>query len=127
MSTKLFLTIAAVVAVLYGLVFVLISAPFLAMYGVPPDPHTTLTAQFFGSALIGLGVVDWFARDFSDAGAVRSVLIALVVTTVVGGVIAIWGVVSGAVNALGWTSVIVYVLLLGGAGYCLSQGAPKRA
>jgi Na+-driven multidrug efflux pump len=127
MTTKMFLTIAAIVGILYGLAFVLFPGPFIALFGSPPEPHAIVNAQFFGSALIGIGVVGWFARDFRDASAVRGVLIALVATTVVGGLVAIGGVLSGAINALGWTSVLVYVLLLAGSLYCLSMGEARKA
>jgi hypothetical protein len=70
-SAKLLLTINAVIAVLFGLAFVFMPTASLAVYGTPPDPHTALAAQFFGAALIGLGVVSWFARDFGDWDAVR--------------------------------------------------------
>ena len=68
MSAKIFLTINAVLAILYGLGFVLVPASSLAVYGVAPDPHVILSTQFFGSALLGIGVVFWFAKDFPDQG-----------------------------------------------------------
>ena len=127
MTSKNYLLIAAVVAVLYGLAFVLMPGPFTALYGAPPEPHTIIAAQYFGSALIGLGVVYWFAKDFADQSAARGVLMAVAATTAIGGIISIWGVISGAFNALGWTSVVVYALLLLGALYCLLMGGAKKA
>ena len=127
MTSKNYLLIVAIVAVLYGLAFVLIPGPFTALYGVPPEPHTILAAQYFGSALIGLGVIYWFAKDFADESAVRGVLMGTVASTVIGGIIAIWGEISGAANPLGWTSVVVYALLLLGALYCLLMGGAKKA
>ena len=63
MNAKIFLTISAVIAVLFGLAFVLSPTATGSIYGVPPDPHTALSSQFFGSALISIAVVNWFARD----------------------------------------------------------------
>jgi hypothetical protein len=121
-SAKLFLTIVAVLGFLYGLAFVFIPNQIAAVYGVPADPHTALETQFFGSALIWLGVVSWFARDFRDWDAVRGVLIATVVGTVVGGGVNLLGTFQGLLNGMAWTSTLIYVLLLAGSLYCLSVG-----
>jgi uncharacterized membrane protein YfcA len=119
MTVKLYLTITAIVAVLYGLGFVLIPASLVPLYGAPTEPHVILNAQFFGSALLALAVITWFAKDFRDWDAVRGVLVGIVVTDVVGGLLSIWATTTGVLNAFGWSSVIVYVLLLVGALYSL--------
>ena len=68
MTSRSLLTITAVVAVLYGLAFVLIPDTINALYGVPSAPHTALYTRFFGSALLGFGVINWFAKDFRSWG-----------------------------------------------------------
>ncbi len=127
MDSKLYLTIAAIVTILYGIGFVLIPANLVALYGVKPEPNVVLNIQFFGAALIGLGVIFWFARDFRDWAAVRGVLIGAVVGDVIGVLVNIWGTMRGLMNGLAWSSTIVYVLLLLGALYCLSTGSRKSA
>ena len=126
MSSKLYLTIAAVLAILYGIGFVLIPAKMGELYGVQPEPHVILNVQYFGSALLAWGVILWFARDL-DWAAVRGVLIGSVVGDAVGGLLSVWGISEGLVNAFGWTSVVIYVLLLLGALYFLSPGSRKPA
>jgi uncharacterized membrane protein YfcA len=118
MSSKLYLTIAAVLAILYGIGFVLIPAKMGEFYGVQPQPNAMLNIQYFGSALLALGVIVWFARDL-DWAAVRGVLIGSAVGDIVGGLITIWGISQGLVNAFAWSSVVIYVLLLLGALYLL--------
>jgi uncharacterized membrane protein YfcA len=126
MSSKLYLTIAAVLAILYGIGFVLVPAKMGELYGVQPEPHAILNVQYFGSALLAWGVILWFARDL-DWAAVRGVLIGSVVGDAVGGLLSVWGISQGLVNAFGWTSVVIYVLLLLGALYFLSTGSRKPA
>ncbi len=127
MNTKTFLTIAAIVAVLFGLAFVLAPIAAGSVYGMPPDPHTALTLQFFGSALIGIAVVNWFAKDFADWEAVRGVLIANAIGDAVGGGVNLLGTFEGLINSMGWTSTVVYALLLIGCLYCLSRGGETSA
>ncbi len=85
------------------------------IYGVPADPHTALEVQFFGSALIWVGAVAWFAKDFRDWDAVRGVLIANVVGTIVGGGVNLLGTFQGLMNGMAWSSTVIYALLLVGA------------
>ncbi len=123
MSAKTFLTINAIVSVVFGLAFLL--APTMAglVYGVPPAPPTSLALQFFGSALIAIAVVQWLGKDFRDWEAVRGVLIAGAIGDAIGGGVNLLGTFQGLLNGMAWTSTIVYVLFLIGAVYCLSAGA----
>jgi len=127
MDTKLYLTIAAIVAILFGVGFVLIPANVIPLYGVPLEPHVIMNARFFGSALLAWGVITWFARDFQEWAAVRGVLIGGIVGDVVGGLVNIWGTIQGLMNGLAWSSTIIYALLLLGALYCLFTGSRKPA
>jgi hypothetical protein len=127
MSAKLYLTIAAIIAILYGIAFVLIPAEMLQPYGVLPEPHVILTIRLLGSAFLGYGLILWFARDFQDWSSVRSIFTAIVVGDAVGGLVIAWGTVQGTVNTLGWANVVLYGLLVLGALYCLSMGSRKLA
>jgi len=126
MDSRLYLTISAIILLLYGIGFAAIPADVGGLYGVPPEPHVLMADRFFGSTLLAVGVITWFARDL-DWAAVRGVLIGGIVGDVVGGLLSVWAIVEGLVNAFGWTSVVIYVLLLLGALYFLSPGSRKRA
>lgn len=69
MDTKLYLTIAAIVAILYGIGFVLIPGTLAGLYGEQPEPHAMLNIQLFGSLLLAVGVIQWLARDVHAAHA----------------------------------------------------------
>ena len=127
MDSKLYFTIAAIVAILYGIGFVLIPANLTNLYGGPAEPNVVLNARFFGSALLAWGVILWFARDFQDWAAVRGVLIGSVIGLVVGGIVNISATVQGLLNALSWSSTAIYVLLLLGALYVLYTGSRQPA
>lgn len=64
----------------------------------------------------------WFARDFRDWDAVRGVLIATVVGSVVGGGVNLLGTFQGLINGMAWSTTVIYALLIIGALYCLSAG-----
>ena len=130
MDTKLYLAVLAVLSVVYGIMFVIFPSEAIALYAVPGAPNQPSAAyniQFFGSALLALGVIVWSARSFRDWDAVRSVLIGALVGNVVGLLLALWGIKQGLVNAMGWSSVVVYVLLTAGALYCLRSKVMQTA
>ena len=78
MNVKLFLAIAAVIAVLYGIVFLLIPGFALAFYGdAMPNASSILSVRFYGVSLLSLGLVGWFVRETSDWTALRGLLLGL--------------------------------------------------
>jgi len=79
MDTKLYLTIAAVVAILYALGFLLIPVEASLFFSGFAEPRAILNMRFCGAAVLAWGLIVWFARDFRDWAAVRGVLIASVV------------------------------------------------
>ena len=95
MGSKLYLTLAAIAAIVYGLGFLLIPGPVVALYGGPIEPHVLLNAQFFGAALLGLGVIEWLAKDFRDKDAVRGVLIGAAIGDALVGLVNVSGSNSG--------------------------------
>jgi hypothetical protein len=126
MNAKLYLTIAAVLGIIYGIGFLIIPANLLVLFGTPnPDPRIILTAQYFGAALLGLGLVVWFVRDCKDAATVRGVLIGSVIGDVVGFLVTGWGMMQGLLNATAWSSLVIYGLLALGALYLL-VASPQR-
>jgi hypothetical protein len=124
MDSKIYFTITAILATIYGIVFLLFPGPSLALYGVTEQPSASLNIQFFGSALISLGMISAFARNFQDWEAVRGVLYGLMIGDVAGLAVNSIGRAQGLLNSLAWSSTVVYVLLIIGAIYCL-RNLPK--
>jgi FtsH-binding integral membrane protein len=89
------------------------------------EPRAVLYLRFCDAAVLAWGLIVWFARDFRDWHAVRSVLIASVVGLAVNIIINVWATVEGWLNPNAWGSTVVLVLLLLGGAYQLSIG-PRR-
>ena len=77
MDTKLYLTIAGVVAILYALGFLLLPVQVSLFFSGFAEPRAVPDLRFCGAAALAWGLIVWFARDFRDWHAVRSVLIAI--------------------------------------------------
>ena len=112
MDTKLYLTIAGVVAILYALGFLLLPVQVSLFFSDFAEPRAVLDLRFCGAAVLAWGLIVWFARDFRDWHAVRSVLIASVVGLAVNVIINVWGTVQGWLNSNAWGTTVVLLLLL---------------
>lgn len=105
------LVVSAVIGAVFGVAFLVASGPFAAIYGITLDRAGMLLAQLFGAALVGFAVLDWFARNVTDPEARRAVVLANLTGDAIGFVVILIGQLGGIANALGWSSVVIYLLL----------------
>jgi hypothetical protein len=124
MSTKTFLSVASIIGLLFGIMFVLTPHTFGEIYGMPRSTATTLMARYFGCALLAWALITWLGREF-DREHLRAILIGGAVGHAVGALITVNGILSGVMNALGWSSVLIFVLGAGGCLYYLMAGSRK--
>ncbi len=125
MKLKNLLVVAAVIAAIFGVALVVASGPLLAIYGITLDKAGTVVAQLLGAALIGFAVLDWLARDVTDPQARQAIVLGNLAGEVVGFVVILLGQLAGVANALGWTTVAIYLLL--GLGFAYVQFAQRRS
>jgi hypothetical protein len=126
MTQKNYFSIFAVLSVLFGIGFVLAPDQVLINYGIESSPAIALMSRLFGGTLLAMAVILWSARDFHDQAAVRAVLIGSGVSDVVNLVVALLAVTSGTVNALGWSTVLIYLCGALGAGYFLAASKAQQ-
>jgi hypothetical protein len=117
MKLETFLTIAAVIATAFGLAFVAAPARMLTQYGIEVNSAVVLMARFFGATLINIGLVLFLARHVAQPATRMGIVRGSLVGAVVGLLVALHGQRSGAVNALGWSTVAIYALLALGYAY----------
>jgi hypothetical protein len=111
------LVVAAVIGAAYGIALVVATGPLLSIFGITLDKAGTLVAQLFGGALIALAVINWFARNVTDPEARQAVVFGNLAGDVVGFVVILLGQLAGIANAVGWSSVAIYLLLALGFAY----------
>ncbi len=117
MKLNTFLAIAAIVAFLFGLAFILVPVQTMSMYGVTLDISGQFLGRYLGSAFLGVAVLTWFARNAKEEVALRAILLGNLVLTLTGFVVALLDVFTGVGNALVWSTVVIYLLLGAGFGY----------
>jgi len=117
MKLSTIFTINAIIAAIFGLTFVFVPETAIANYGATLSPSGVLVARLYGAALLCFAVLTWFARNAGDSEARKAIILALFVGDAVGFIVALLGQLSGVVNALGWSTVAIYLLLALGFGY----------
>jgi hypothetical protein len=116
---KIFLAVAAVLAWLFGTALLLAPGPFYAPTGITMTPMLGTVAQAHGATLIGLGVVDWLARNAERRGLIAVLAGNLVVQVLSLGVVirtSLLG--AGAAVAPG---VVIHIVLGSLFGYFLMK------
>jgi len=126
MTLRAYFSIFAILSVLFGVGFVLAPGQVLINYGVETTPTLSLMSRLFGGTLLAMAVILWSAKDFRDQAAVRAVLIGSCVSDVVNLIASAHAVTSGTVNALGWSTVLIYLCGALGAGYFLAANNAQR-
>ena len=126
MTIKTYFAIFAVLSLLFGVGFVLAPGQVLSNYGVENSPTVALMSRLFGGTLLAIAVILWYARDFHDEAAVRAVLIGLLIADIVNLVVATMATMAGTVNALGWSTVLIYLCGAAGAAYFLTAGKAQQ-
>jgi hypothetical protein len=71
---KIFLVISAILAWIFGLGQLLAPAKFYAPMGIELTPMLATIVQSYGATMIGLGVIDWCAREAQGRGLIAVLL-----------------------------------------------------
>lgn len=117
MKLSTLFTVHAIVALLFGLGFVFAPAAILAPYGITTNEAGIVIARLLGAAFLGFSVIAWSARNTEESGARRAIVLGFFLGFAVSSAASLFGQLSGVGNALGWSTVGIYLLLALGYGY----------
>jgi hypothetical protein len=113
---KLALTLHTVVLAVYAVLLLVIPMGFLALYGVTLSPGAEVVARFLGGLAAGNAALSWLSRD-QPASALQNIAVSFAVDWLLILVVGILGQIAGAMNALGWTTVLLALVWLVVFGY----------
>ena len=112
----------AIIAVLFGLGYLLIPATVGAWYGFSAtDPAVWEVWRVLGAALIGFAMASWWGYRASDWSQVAIVVQMEIVWTVLGALATIWALVAGLFPVMGWVNVVLLVIFAVAFGYFYSR------
>jgi hypothetical protein len=113
---KLALTLHTVVLAFYAVVLLVIPMGFLALYGVTFGPGAEVVIRFLGALAAGNAVLSWLSRDQPSSG-LQTIELAFAVDWLFILLVGVLGQLAGAMNALGWTTVLLALIWLVVFGY----------
>ena len=119
MKLNILLVINAILLGFFGLASLLAPEASATPYGLTLDPLSKHLNQLLGAFFLGLAVLSWMSRKVTDSNAQRAILLAFFISYSISMIISIIDILSGLGNAFGWSSVVLYLLLLIGFGYYL--------
>jgi hypothetical protein len=125
MKLKILLVINAIVAVVFGVAFICVPSQVYLQYGIESNLHLNYSGQIFGAALLAIALLSWLVRNTTDSVTKRAIVVAFFVGDTVGFIVSIIAQFRGAMNALGWSTVAIYLLLaLGFASFTFKKSSP---
>jgi hypothetical protein len=113
MKLNSLMIITAIVALIFGLGFMLVPLQSISLYGNTLEGAGVFVARYFGAALIGYGILAWFNRNTAS----RQVTMGFFAAMVLGFLVALYDAIYGTHNGLVWLNVAIYLLLGIGFGY----------
>jgi hypothetical protein len=112
-------TINLFIAIFFGISCSLFASWVLQMYGLVPDDGAIWTTRLVGGSILGYASLMWFGRKAASVEARRAIALALLIQDIVGFGASIEIQLSGSINGLGWSNLILYGLLSFGYAYFL--------
>lgn len=126
MTFRSLLSIKAVVCLVFGLFLLLAPRLLFSILGSTLSDGGAFTAREYGAALIGALFLTWFARNVKAPDARGAILLYLFVYDLIGVIITASVSLSGVLNLLGWSIVVVYLFFTVGSGFLLIKEQPFR-
>ena len=110
MNFRIMFLINALIVALLGLGFLVIPERILGQFDVDVYAATKLAAQFFGTALLALGLLLWFAKDVGEENLQKGMAIAMMVGAAAGLIVTAVGATSNILRSNAWIAMLVYLL-----------------
>ncbi len=111
MRLKTFMIINAIIAVIVGLLMIFIPSMIVQLFGLPADRGMDLDGQLYGSELILMGLVAWFARDITELKYERRIYAAFTIANLISLIISVVGVATRNFTSIGWIAILAYLIL----------------
>jgi hypothetical protein len=119
MSFRTMMVIKAAACLVCGIPMLMAPELLMSLFGVTLDAGGILVARLYGAAILGNLMLTWFGRNVAASDARRAICIHLLVYDAIGCVVAILATLSGVMNVLGWSVVLLYLFIALGFGYFL--------
>jgi len=116
---KALFTVNLVVAVVFGLGFVLVPHTLMGLYGGSLGDLGIAIARLFGAVTLGQAVLFTFARSTTSTEFKKGVVYSLFIYWLLGTIVLLMAQLAGLMNWMGWATIGLHGVLLVWYGYSL--------
>jgi hypothetical protein len=127
MKLSSFLALAAIIAAVFGVAFLVAPSQLVALYGVRLTPATVVVGRIAGAAILALALVFWGCRNESGTEISKAVLLAGFIGNGLDCLILLQATRTGLLNWLGWPQAVIGGLLALGFAYYAFGGAVRTS
>lgn len=112
MNNKNFLTIHAIIFTLFAFALFFVPHEIWPMYGVElNDRYAYFLSQHNSIFLGGIAVITWLLRDIEAGKTATKLILALLITNILGGIITLYAALTGVFAGFGWSDPIFFSTL----------------
>ncbi len=127
MQFRTMMIIKAVVCLCFGVLILLAPAFSYSLFlGLSLDGGGAFAARQYAASLLGVMLLTWFGRNVPESDARWAITLGLCIYDAIGFVLALVGEITGLLSPMGWSIVVLYLLLAIGFGYFLLK-SPQPA
>jgi len=116
---KTLFLVSMIVEAIFGIGFIFIPGLMMAPMGVTLDETSTTFARMFGTAIVSMPVLLFFARKSTNIEFKRGAVYLLFTYMFASTIILLITEIKGLMNAMGWSIVVLHLVFLIWAGYYL--------
>ncbi len=119
MSFRTMMVVKAAACLVSGIPMLIVPGLLMSLFGVTLDAGGIFIARLFGATILGNLMLTWFGRNVAVSDGRRAICIHLLVYDTIGCTVAFLATLSGEMNLLGWSVVLLYLFIALGFGYFL--------
>jgi hypothetical protein len=116
---KTLFLVSMIVEAIFGIGFIFIPGPLMAPMGVTLDETSATFARMFGTAIVSMPVLIFFALKSASPEFKRGAVYLLFTYMFASTIILLITELKGLMNAMGWSIVVLHLVLLIWSGYFL--------
>lgn len=118
MKLNILLTLNAIIALVFGVASIFTPGIMLNIYGAETiNAELLQMTRLFGSVVFGYAVLSWLARNSEGSDAKGAILLAFIISYLLGLMVTLFGFFSGVMGTIAWLNVVLYLIFLFGYGY----------
>lgn len=105
MRIKFLFAITAILSFVNGIFYLLAPEFSLSLLGQSTNTAVIMNARYYGTAALGIAVINWLARDIQSFQFQRIIALGMLITLGASVVVGFFGTLSGTMNLVGWLMV----------------------